>query len=69
MNAEKKTCGSLIQLDNGSNYEVVESITIIELMLTEDIIADTAFLTLHFQDGLECKIRKDKISAFYENSD
>lgn len=69
MNAEKKTCSSIIQLDNGSNYEVVESITVIELLLTEKIVANETFITFHFPDGLECKIRKSRISAFYENDE
>ncbi|HWT27617.1 MAG TPA: hypothetical protein VN131_06730 [Mobilitalea sp.] len=69
MNAEKKVYNSLIQLDNGSNYEVVESITVIELLLTENIVDDNTFITFHFPDGLECKIKKNKISAFYEYDD
>ena len=66
MNAEKKLYNSLIQLDNGSNYEVVENITLIERLLTDDFVNDSTFITFHFPDGLECKIRKDRISAFYE---
>jgi hypothetical protein len=69
MNAEKKVFNSLIQFENGSNYEVIESITVIELLLTESILENLAFITLHFPDGLECKVRKDRISVFYENSD
>jgi hypothetical protein len=69
MNAEKKVYNSLIQLDNGSNYEVVESITVIELLMTENIVDDNTFITFHFLDGLECKIKKNKISAFYEYND
>lgn len=69
MNAEKKVYNSLIQLDNGSNYEVVESVAIIEILMTDDFIADNAFITFHFTDGLECKVRKNRISAFYECSD
>jgi len=66
MNAEKKICTSIIQLDNGSNYEVTEKVSFIEMLLNDDFIANNSFLTLHFPDGLECKIRKDRISAFYE---
>jgi hypothetical protein len=66
MNTEKKVYNSLIQLDNGSNYEVVESITVIELLLTENIVDGNTFIAFHFPDGLECKIKKNRISAFYE---
>lgn len=69
MNAEKKVCNSIIQLDNGSNYEIVESITVIELLLTDDFITENSFITFHFPDGLECKIRKNRISVFYENNE
>lgn len=67
MNAEKKVCNSIIQLDNGSNYEVVENLMIIEVLVTDEFIADNSFITFHFSDGLECKIKKNRISAFYEN--
>ena len=66
MNAEKKSYNSLIQLDNGSNYEVVENIATIELLLSDEFISDNTFITLHFPDGLERKVKKNRISAFYE---
>ena len=69
MNAEKKTCNSLIQLDNGSNYEIVESISTIEMYMNDKFIRNSTFITLHFPDGLECKIKKGKICAFYESSE
>lgn len=69
MNAEKKVYNSMIQLDNNSTYEVVESVTFIEMLMTDDFIADNAFITFHFTDGLECKIKKSRISAFYENNE
>lgn len=69
MNAEKKLYNSLIQLDNGSNYEIVENMETIKLLLTDDFIMGNTFITFHFPDGLECMIKKSKIVAFYENSE
>jgi hypothetical protein len=69
MNANKKLYNSLIQLDNGSNYEIVENIEIIKLLLTDDFIPENTFITFHFPDGLECTVKKSKIVAFYENTE
>lgn len=69
MNADKKLYNSLVQLDNGSNYEVVESIEIIKIIMTDDFINENTFITFHFPDGLECIIKKSKIVAFYENTE
>jgi len=69
VNAENKLYNSLIQLDNGSNYEIVENINTIELLLTDDFIKESTFITFHFPDGLKCMIKKSKIVAFYENSE
>lgn len=66
MNVEKQTKNSLIQLDNGSNYEVIEKIYIIRMLIESDMVNDNTFITFHFPDGLECNIKKSKISAFYE---
>lgn len=69
MNTEKKILGSIIQLDNGSNYEVVESTDFIRSLIADEFIKDNSFLTFHFPDGYECNIRKDRISAYYENDE
>ena len=69
MNAEKKTINSIIQLDNGSNYEVVESVALIESLINDEFIRDNTFIALHFPDGYDCNIRKDRISAFYESAE
>ncbi len=68
MNVEKATT-SIVQLDNGSNYEVVENAALIRSLINDDFIRDDSFIALHFPDGYECNIRKDRISAFYENDD
>ena len=67
MNADKKVLTSIVQLDNGSNYEVVESVALINSIICDEFIKDESFISLHFPDGCECNIRKDKISAFYES--
>lgn len=38
MNAEKKILTSIVQLDNGSNYEVVESAALIRNLINDDFI-------------------------------
>lgn len=69
MNAEKQIHNSVIQIDNGSNYEIVERLETIKLLLTDDFINGNAFITFHFPDGLECMIKKSNIVAFYENTE
>lgn len=69
MSAENKIYNSLIQLDNGSNYEIIENVELIKLLLTDDFIKDCTFITFHFPDGLECMIKKSNIVAFYENTE
>lgn len=69
MNTDKKVYNSIVQLDNGSNYEITESLETIKLLLNDDFISDNIFITFHFPDGLECNIKKCKIVAFYENTE
>ena len=69
MYAEKKVLGSIMQLNNGSNYEVVENITLIRTLMDDEFINDDSFISFHFPDGYICYIRKNKISAFYENEE
>jgi hypothetical protein len=69
MQVNKQTCNSIIELDNGANYEIIESVPFIESLLIDDFIKNESFITFHFSDGYECKIKKNKISAFYENAE
>lgn len=69
MNTEKKMYSSIIQLDNGSNYEVAESVKLIETLINDKYIRNSTFITFHFPDGFECKLKKGKICAFYENEE
>ncbi len=64
MNAEKKALGSIIQLNNGSNYEVVENITLIRTLMDDEFINDDSFISFHFPDGYICYIRKTKYQHF-----
>ncbi|MGF7145303.1 hypothetical protein HNQ56_003744 [Anaerotaenia torta] len=68
MNAEK-VFNTIIHLDNGSSYEVVESITLVRQIVDDEFIKDNSFIPFHFPDGYKCNIRKDRISAFYENEE
>lgn len=69
MNAEIKSLLSIINLDNGANYEVVESVAVIENLISDDFIKGSSFINLHFPDGYMCNVRKDRISAFYESTE
>lgn len=65
MRAESKLQHSMIQLSDGSNYGVSESVEKIELLVTDQFIHGDTFITFHFTDGAELKLRKSRISAFY----
>lgn len=69
MQTDKQTSTSIIQLDNGSNYEIVESVRTIESIINDKYIRNSTFITFHFPDKLECKLKKGKICAYYENSE